>query len=198
MIERLRGTVAATTATHVVLDVSGVGYRLAASTSTIAATPPVGTETQLLAYLVVREDALQLYGFGSEAERELFLLLLGVQSVGPKLALAVLSAGDPGDVGAAIANGDAARLQSVPGVGKRTAERIVVELKDKIAPATVAIGSGAAALGGAATGANPKVLARRALEELGFAGPELDAMMKQAAGDTVEALVASALRRSRA
>lgn len=197
MIDRVRGTLVDITAAQVVIEVGGVGLQLAASSATIAALPPLGQEAALLAYLVVREDALQLYGFGSPAERELFLLLLGVQSVGPKLALAVLSNGDPGQVGAAIATGDAARLQSVPGVGKRTAERIVVELRDKIAPGIVAAGAGAAALGGAAAAANPAVLARRALEELGFSAAELDVMLAKAEGDTIEEIVASALRRTR-
>lgn len=198
MIERVRGTLVDTGASHVVIEVGGVGLSLAASASTIAALPRLGQEARLLAYLVVREDALQLYGFGSEAERELFLLLLGVQSVGPKLALAVLSSGDPGSVGAAIATGDAARLQAVPGVGKRTAERIVVELRDKIAPGLAGLGAGSAALGGAAIASDPRILARQALEGLGFGTAELDEMLAGAEGDSVEDLVAGALRKSRA
>ncbi len=198
MIERVRGTLVATGAAQVVVEVGGVGLQLAASTSTIASLPRIGEEARLLAYLVVREDALQLYGFGSEAERELFLLLLGVQSVGPKLALAVLSSGDPGVVGAAIATGDAARLQAVPGVGKRTAERIVVELRDKIAPGLADIASGRGALGSAAASSDPRVLARQALEGLGFAPDELDAMLSGIDADSVEELVSGALRKSRA
>ncbi|MBJ7472831.1 MAG: Holliday junction branch migration protein RuvA [Solirubrobacteraceae bacterium] len=198
MIERVRGTLLATGAAHVVVEVGGVGLQLSASSSTIAALPRIGEEARLLAYLVVREDALQLYGFGSEAERELFLLLLGVQSVGPKLALAVLSSGDPGVVGAAIASGDAARLQAVPGVGKRTAERIVVELRDKIAPGLADLASGGGALGSAAASSDPRILARQALEGLGFAPGELDAMLSGVEADSVEELVSGALRKSRA
>lgn len=198
MIERVRGTLLATSGGHVVVEVGGVGLSLAASTSTIAGLPRIGEEARLLAYLVVREDALQLYGFGSEAERELFLLLLGVQSVGPKLALAVLSSGDPGLVGAAIAGGDAARLQAVPGVGKRTAERIVVELRDKIAPGLADVASGGGALGSAAASADPRILARQALEGLGFAPAELESMLSGIEADSVEELVSGALKKARA
>ena len=94
--------------------------------------PAVGHQTLLHTHLVVRDDALALYGFATEEERELFLMLLGVQSVGPKVALAVLSGGPPRDLLAAVAGGDTARLQAVPGIGKRTAERIVVELREKV------------------------------------------------------------------
>src|SRR6202035_1510826 len=94
--------------------------------------PAVGHDVVLHAHLVVRDDALALYGFATEEERELFLMLLGVQSVGPKVALAVLSGGPPRELLGALAAGDSARLQAVPGVGKRTAERIIVELREKV------------------------------------------------------------------
>ena len=201
MIERIRGNVVTTDGASVVVLVGGVGLHVAVSTATLASLPVDGGEVELLTYLVVREDALQLYGFGSEAERELFLLLLAVQSVGPKLALAVLSSGDPGNVGAAIATGDAARLQRVPGVGKRTAERIVVELRDKIAPSLASAGASggpARAIGSAAASADPRLMARQALEGLGFSLDELDVMLAAAEGDDVEAIVASALKAARA
>jgi Holliday junction DNA helicase RuvA len=197
MIERVRGELLAVGVTDVVIDVGGVGLSLSASASTIAGLPRIGEEAKLLTYLVVREDALQLYGFGSAAERELFLLLLGVQAVGPKLALAVLSSGDPGVVGAAIATGDTARLTSVPGIGKRTAERVVVELKDKISPGLAAVAAGGGALGNAAAAADPRIQARQALEGLGFQPAELDALLRGADGSSVEELVSSALKRSR-
>ena len=198
MIERVRGTLVATGPGSVVIETGGVGLQLAASSSTVAGLPRIGEEARLLTYLVVREDALQLYGFGSEAERELFLLLLGVQSVGPKLALAVLSGGDAGSVGAAIAAGDAARLQATPGVGKRTAERIVVELREKIAPGLADLARGGGALGSAAASSDPRILARQALEGLGFAPEELDVMLAGVDADTVEGLVSGALKKSRA
>ena len=94
--------------------------------------PAVGKQVLLHTHMVVRDDALLLYGFATEEERELFLMLLGVQSVGPKVALAVLSGGPPRELLGAVAAGDTARLQAAPGVGKRTAERIIVELREKV------------------------------------------------------------------
>ena len=132
MIALISGKVAARRVDHVVVDCGGVGYRLAVSAETLRHVPAVGLPTTLHTHLVVRDDALQLYGFATEEERELFLLLLGVQAVGPKVALAVLSGGSPRDLLRAVAAGDTARLQAAPGVGKRTAERIVVELREKV------------------------------------------------------------------
>ena len=125
MIALLEGTVAVRRADHVVVSCGGVGYRLAVSAETLRHTPAIGKHATLHTHLIVRDDALQLYGFSSEAERDLFLLLIGVQSVGPKVALAVLSGGTPRDLLNAIASGDVARFQAVPGIGKRTAERII-------------------------------------------------------------------------
>ena len=138
MIALVRGEVAVRRPDHVVVDVAGVGYRLAVSAETLRAVPSVGSPVTLHSHLIVRDDALALFGFATEEERELFLLLLGVQSVGPKMALGVLSGGTPHDLSAALAAGDAAFFQAVPGIGKRTAERIVVELRDKVdAPSIV-------------------------------------------------------------
>ncbi len=111
----------------------GVGYRLAVSAETLRAGARASARPSTLhTHLIVRDDALLLYGFATEEERDLFLLLLGVQSVGPKMALAVLSGGPPRELLGAVAAGDVARLQAVPGIGKRTAERIVVELREKV------------------------------------------------------------------
>ena len=130
MIALVSGKVAVRRGDHVVVDCGGVGYRLSVSTQTLRHVPAVGLDVVMHAHMVVRDDALMLYGFASEEERELFLMLLGVQSVGPKVALAVLSAGPPRDLVAALAAGDAARFQAVPGIGKRTAERLIVELRE--------------------------------------------------------------------
>ena len=102
------------------------------SAETLRHVPRVGEPASLHTHLIVRDDALLLYGFATEEERDLFLLLIGVQSVGPKMALAVLSGGPPRELLGAVAAGDTARLQAVPGIGKRTAERIVVELREKV------------------------------------------------------------------
>ena len=132
VIALVRGEVAERGAEHVTLLCGGVGYRLAVSAQTLAEMPAVGAEATLHAHLIVRDDALVLVGFATPAERDLFLMLLGVQAVGPKLALAVLGAGPLSTVLGAIASGDAQFFQGVSGVGRRTAERIIVELREKV------------------------------------------------------------------
>ena len=129
MIARLRGRPAARTADGLVLDVNGIGYLVQATPSAAA---KGGDEITLETYLHVREDALQLYGFADAAERELFVQLLGVNGVGPKVALAIVSGSRPGELRKAIVREDVARFQAIPGIGKKTAERIVLELKEKI------------------------------------------------------------------
>ncbi|MGH2894535.1 MAG: Holliday junction branch migration protein RuvA, partial [Solirubrobacteraceae bacterium] len=132
MIALISGTVAVRRGDHVVVDCGGVGYRLAVSAETLKHVPAVGRDVVLHTHLIVRDDALALYGFATEEERDLFLMLLGVQAVGPKVALAVLSGAPPRELLRVVAAGDAARLQAAPGVGKRTAERIIVELREKV------------------------------------------------------------------
>ena len=175
---------------EVVVESGGVGYRLAVSSETLAGVPAAGREAVLHAHLIVRDDSLQLYGFATEAERDLFLMLIGVQNVGPKVALAVLSGGAPRALLGAIASGDVARFQAVPGIGKRTAERIIVELKEKVA--------GAAAdeivVTRVADQDDPRSLAREALVSLGFGPQEADELLETAAGETPEELIADALR----
>ena len=192
MIALVRGTVAVRRADHVVLETAGVGYRLAASAETLRRVPAVGATVTLHSHLIVRDDALALYGFATESERDLFLALIGVQSVGPKVALAVLSGGTPRELITALASGDVARLQAVPGIGKRTAERIIVELREKVA-------------GGVPSGEeivitradDPRRLARDGLVELGFTIVEADELLRDAPDDTPEALIAGALRAAR-
>jgi Holliday junction DNA helicase RuvA len=138
--------------------------------------------------MVVREDALLLYGFATEEERELFLMLLGVQSVGPKVALAVLSAGPPRELLKALAAGDAPRFQAVPGIGKRTAERIIVELREKVG---VELPEQAISV---ARADDPRALAREGLLELGYSAGEADKLLDGAPGDSAEDLIAHALR----
>jgi holliday junction DNA helicase RuvA len=191
VISLISGAVAVRRADHVVVDCSGVGYRLAVSAETLRQVPAVGKQVLLHAHLVVREDALSLYGFATEEERDLFLLLLGVQAVGPKVALAVLSCAPPRQLLAAVAGGDVARLQSAQGVGKRTAERIVVELREKVG---AALPDDAIAV---TRGDDPTALARDALLGLGFSSAEIDELLAVASGDTAEELIAAALRSAR-
>jgi len=192
VIALLSGRVAVRRSDHVVIDCAGVGYRLAVSSETLRQVPAIGNEILLHAHLVVRDDALQLYGFATEEERELFLMLLGVQSVGPKVALAVLSAGPPRELIAALASGDSARFQAVPGIGKRTAERIIVELREKVG---VALPESSAIRVGRLD--DPRSLAREGLLGLGFAPVEADELLDGAPGDRAEDLIAYALRTAR-
>ena len=191
MIALVSGTVAVRRGDHVIVECGGVGYRLAVSTETLGTSPPSATRSLLHSHLVVRDDALSLYGFATEEERELFLMLLGVQSVGPKVALAVLSGGPPRELVAALAAGDTGRFQAVPGIGKRTAERIVVELREKVAQ------SAPAAPIRITRSEDPRSLARAGLVELGYSAQEADALLDGAEGERPEDLIAAALKVAR-
>jgi Holliday junction DNA helicase RuvA len=193
VIALLRGEVAVRRADHVVVLAGGVGYRLAVSAETLRHVPAVGRDVTLHSHLVVRDDALALYGFATEQERDLFLALIGVQSVGPKVALAVLSGGTPRELLTAVASGDVARLQAVPGIGKRTAERIVVELREKVGATFVAGGEDIVIT----RADDPRRLARDGLVELGFTIVEADELLRDMDDDTPEVLIAQALRESR-
>ena len=195
MIALVSGAVAVRRPDHVVVDCGGVGYRLAVSSETLRHVPAIGHDVMLHTHLVVRDDALALYGFATEDERELFLMLLSVQSVGPKVALAVLSAGPPRELLAALAAGNTARLQAVPGIGKRTAERIIVELREKV---------GSSRVGGdidhpitVSRADDPRALAREGLLGLGYTALEVDQLLDDAVGDSAEELIAQALRMAR-
>jgi Holliday junction DNA helicase RuvA len=159
MIARLRGRPIAHTQEGLVLDVGGVGY-LVAPTPTAVRKAHGTDEVSLHTYLHVREDALQLFGFAEAAERDLFLQLLSVNGVGPKVALAIVSGSPPAELRRAIAREDAARFQAIPGIGKKTAERIVLELKSAVADE---IGPGSEAP------RDDHAVAREALVELGYA-----------------------------
>jgi len=189
MIALVSGEVAVRRGDHVVVSCGGVGYRLNVSAETLSHVPRIGQQVTLFTHLIVREDALILHGFATEEERDLFLLLIGVQGVGPKMALAVLSGGPPRELLAAVAAGDTARLQAVPGIGKRTAERIIVELKAKVGDDPVTVSK--------STPDDPRALARDGLTSLGFSPPEIDKLLDGASGDTPEALITHALKVSR-
>jgi len=137
MIAMLRGRVAQRSLDHLILDVAGVGYRVTVSLQTLAELPAVAAETTLLTYLQVREDALVLFGFASEVERAAFELCISVQGVGPKMAMSILSTLTPTELAAAVAAEDVARLRRIPGVGQKTAERLVLELRDKFEKAGI-------------------------------------------------------------
>jgi holliday junction DNA helicase RuvA len=198
MIAMLRGEVAVRRSDHVIIFCDDVGYRASVSAETLRHVPPVGEHVTLHAHLIMRDDSLTLYGFHSEQERDLFLMLLSVQAVGPKVALAVLSAGSPRELIAALAAGDAARFQSVPGIGRRTAERIIVELREKVAVAgSAGARPGSSTLSERGEASNPRALARDGLLELGYVRGEAEELLVDADGESVEELIGHALRLAR-
>jgi Holliday junction DNA helicase RuvA len=158
VISRLRGAPAGRTLDGLVIDVGGVGY-LVSATPSVLRRADSAAELTVETYLHVREDALQLYGFADPAERALFVRLLGVSGIGPKVALAIVSSASPDELQRAIARKDSARFQAIPGIGKKTAERIVLELEGSIAE-TVAVAGG--------EDGPTELVARDALVELGY------------------------------
>jgi holliday junction DNA helicase RuvA len=191
MIAAVRGEVMVRRADHVVIEASGVGYRLAVSAETLKAVPATGRETFLHAELISRDDSLALYGFASEEERDLFRQLISVSGIGPKVALATLSGGSARDLLRAIAAGDAKRFQAVPGIGKRTAERIIVELREKVAGALeeeVTVEAGGSG--------DARALARDGLVNLGYAPLEAEQLLDGLDGAEPQELLAMALRKA--
>lgn len=163
MIARLRGTLVGVGPESAVLDVGGVGYRVGVTTRTAAELPAVGAEVVLHTHLHVREDQLALFGFPTERELDTFVLLLGASGVGPKVALAVLSTLAPDQLAEAMVNEDLGALSSVPGIGTRTAQKIVLELKPRFA----------AVVSGTVGGGGDRGKVREALEGLGYQPSEI-------------------------
>ena len=191
MIAAVRGEVLVRRPDHVVIDAAGVGYRLAVSAETLKAVPATGRDAFLHAELIARDDSLALYGFASEEERDLFRELISVSGVGPKVAIATLSGGAARDLLRAIAAGDAKRFQAVPGIGKRTAERIIVELREKVAGS---LEEEVRAAPGAAD--DPRLLARDGLVNLGYTPQEAERLLEGLPGEDAEELLAGALRQA--
>jgi holliday junction DNA helicase RuvA len=191
VIASVRGEVLVRRSDHVVIESAGVGYRLTVSAETLKAVPASGKDAMLHAHLVNRDDSIQLYGFASEKERDLFLYLTSVSGVGPKVAVAILSSGAPRDLMRAIAAGDAKRFQAVPGIGKRTSERVIVELREKVAGELT---EGVPALASADGEADPRLLARDGLVGLGYTLAEAEKLLETADGETPEELIGAALR----
>lgn len=191
MIAAVRGEVLVRRPDHVVIEAGGVGYRLAVSAETLKAVPAAGSEFFLHSELISREDSLALYGFATEEERELFRLLISVSGVGPKVAIAALSGGSARELTRAIAAGDGKRFQAVPGIGKRTAERIIVELREKVAGGLeeeVALAGGG--------GGDARALARDGLVNLGYAPLEAEQLLEGLDGAEPQELLAAALRKA--
>ncbi len=195
MIARLTGILAEIAADHAVLDVGGVGYLVLASARTLSVIGPVGGQVMLFTELQVREDSMTLFGFGSAGERDWFRLLTGVQGVGGKVALNILSALDADELSRAVAGQDKAMVARANGVGPKLAERIVRELKDKVSPiAFGSVGAATPAFGHAADAVS-------ALSGLGFKPAEANAAVAAAESElgdaaTLDALVRLALKKA--
>lgn len=185
MIARLHGELVESNFTSCVIDVGGVGYAVSIPMSTFDKLPHVGEKTTVLVHTIVREDAIILYGFASSEERELFKVLLNVSGIGGKLALNVLSSMPVANFCAAITNGDLKMLGRISGIGKRTAERLVVELKERLS----SIGGTVVADGGKVTTTQASALndAALALEQLGFKSDQVDKTLRQLVAELPEA-----------
>lgn len=184
MIGRLRGTIVERTVDHVVVDVGGVGYSVAVTPRTLVALPAIGEDAVVHTHLHVREDQLALFGFANTDERDLFDLLLGMSGVGPKVALAISATFTPDELRAVVSANDQASLTSVPGIGKRSAEKLMVELRPKMD-----------VIGESALASGPLSEAREALEGLGYATEEIRGILSSLGTELpVEELVRQSLQ----
>ena len=193
MIGRLRGALVAKQPPWIVLDVGGVGYELEVPMSTFYDLPELGREVALCTHYAVKEDTVALYGFLRESERALFRALQKVSGVGAKISLAVLSGASVDEFARLIQGGDLAALTRIPGIGKKTAERMLVELRDRVD----GLGSGApAAIGGVAGPVDPVAEAGIALQALGYKPAEVSRLVREAAapGDRAEEIIRKALK----
>lgn len=197
MIAALRGVVLEKNLSDAVIDVGGVGYRVFLSLLTLARLPEEGQPAKVRIRTVVREDALDLFGFLSRQEEELFLMLTSVSHVGPKLALNVMSGLEVSDLAQAIGRGEIGRLTKIHGVGKKTAERLVLELRDKVKALTLEPGTEAPPAGAPASAARGDLV--KALVNLGYKPPQAEkaadaAAEKAGAEAPFEALFREALK----
>ena len=193
MIGRLRGTLISKQAPWILLEVGGVGYELEVPMSTYYDLPAAGEAVTLITHYAVREDAVALYGFATEAERRLFRDVQKVSGIGAKIALAVLSGSSVNEFTRMLQNGDIAALVKIPGIGKKTAERMIVELRERSQQMPVALG------GASAMPADAISEASIALQQLGYKPAEISRMVKDAkstdsAEDIIRAALKSALR----
>lgn len=191
MIASVRGPVVDIALDHVVVDCAGVGYRILVTPATVSSVRR-GTETTLLTSMIVREDSMTLYGFTEPDARALFTLLQTVTGVGPRLAMATLAVLEPDALRRALADSDVKALTTVPGIGKRVAERLVVELRDKVDRPTA---SGAVTTGGGGTGSVRDQVAE-ALVGLGFTAAPAEKAVTAVLAETPDADASTALRKS--
>jgi Holliday junction DNA helicase RuvA len=184
VIGRLRGTLVVVGATGVVIDVGGVGYEVALTAAALGDLPPIGEEAVIHTHLHVREDQMSLFGFTSVDQRDLFRLLIGVSGVGPKVAMAILGTMTTDDLRRAVATDDVAALTAVPGIGKRSAQKLLLELRPRLELSEAVVGS---------SGAMAET--RAALEGLGYQPEEIRAAMRELSADLpVEELLRRSLQ----
>jgi holliday junction DNA helicase RuvA len=186
MIASVRGEVLDVALDHVVIEAAGVGYKLMATPSTLA-TLRRGNEARLITAMIVREDSMTLFGFPDADARDLFLTLLGVSGVGPKIALATLAVYDAPTLRQALADGDVTALTRVPGIGKRSAERLVLELRDKIGPVSPSVSA-------SVNGHSVRGPVVEALVGLGFAAKQAEEATDKVLAADDEASTSTALR----
>jgi len=194
MIAQLHGILAQKSPEQLIVDVGGVGYQVFVSLNCLYQLPEAGEKVRLLIHTNLRENALELFGFGDPAERQLFTLLVGVSGIGPRLALNILSGMPARDLIAALEAGDVVRLVSIPGVGKKTAERLVVELRDRVK----LVQGERAAEQGRTGGSGLEAEAVSALVNLGYRRPEAERAVKAAHGageQGLESIIRDALKR---
>ena len=195
MIGFLRGRIADKQPNKLIVDVQGVGYDVTVPLSTFYDAGDQGDEITLRIYTHVREDALQLYGFLTDLERQLFERLIGISGIGPKLAIAVLSGIDPRELLTSVQRGDVARLTAIPGVGKKTSERIVLELRDRLSQLPAAAATDAAPADG---GDRVRGDLLSALQNLGYHRPQaekaVDATLQTMSNPSFEPALKAALR----
>lgn len=192
MIGRLRGILASKQPPWLVIDVGGVGYEVEAPMSTVFDLPETGREVALYVHYAAKEDTVSLYGFLREAERVLFRTIQKVSGIGAKTALAVLSGVSTDEFARLVQSGDIAALTRIPGIGKKTAERIVVELRDRVDGMALAVPAG----GGIGVPKDPQAEAASALQQLGYKPAEAARLVKEAFvnGDDAEAIIRKALK----
>jgi Holliday junction DNA helicase RuvA len=192
MIGRLRGILASKQPPWLVIDVGGVGYEIEAPMSTVFDLPEVGREVALHVHYAAKEDTVSLYGFLREAERALFRTIQKVSGIGAKTALAVLSGVSTDEFARLVQAGDIAALTRIPGIGKKTAERIIVELRDRVDGMALT----APVAGAAGMAKDPQTEASSALQQLGYKPAEAARLVKEAfaAGDDAEAIIRKALK----
>jgi Holliday junction DNA helicase RuvA len=188
MIAYLDGVLAVRATDHAIVDVGGMGYRVACSTTTLGRLPREGVRCKLFTHTHVREDALALFGFATQSEQEMFEALISVSGVGPKVALAVCSTFTPDSFRRAVATDDVGTISSVPGIGRKTAQRTILELKEKLSLPDLAV---------VGTGSDSLVQARSALENLGYSPTEVRVALSEIASENtedVQSVIKSALK----